>query len=229
MNCHACGTSLSASARFCHKCGAAIAAAAQPLAAPGWKVGLPWGIAGAAIGALITVLAMRTGGGPAAAGGGAPFAGGGPAFQGGAPDISQMSPEERARRLFDRVMRLQEEGKTDSVAFFAPMAIQSYAQLPALDADAHFDIGTLELAAGNPRGALAQGDTILRSVPTHLYGFILRARALEAQGNAAGARRAAADFLKNEAAERARQRPEYAEHPRSLDAFHAEASRPTTP
>src|SRR2546430_4300926 len=51
----------------------------------------------------------------------------------------------------------------------------------------------------------------LRAVPTHLFGFMLRARALDLKRDAAGARRAYADFLKNEAAERTRQRPEYSE------------------
>src|SRR5574341_1761754 len=106
MNCHACGAPLSGSARFCHKCGAAVAAAIQqPPPGAGWRLGLPWGIAGAALGALITVLAMRTGGGAASGGNGGPFSGRGglPAAPGGggALDISQMSPEEMARRLFD--------------------------------------------------------------------------------------------------------------------------------
>ncbi|HTI44454.1 MAG TPA: hypothetical protein VL693_21650, partial [Vicinamibacterales bacterium] len=56
----------------------------------------------------------------------APFAGGA-GEAGGAggqpPDISQMSPEERANRLFNRVMILAESGKQDSVQFFMPMAL----------------------------------------------------------------------------------------------------------
>src|SRR5437667_126867 len=45
--------------------------------------------------------------------------------------------------------------------------------------------------------------------------------------DAAGARRAYADFLKNEAAERTRQRPEYGEHAENLDAFHQQATAAT--
>jgi hypothetical protein len=140
-----------------------------------------------------------------------------------APDISQMSPEERAQRLFDRVMRLGEEGKMDSVQFFLPMAIGAYQQLPALSLDSHFDIGLLRLAGGDAPGAAAEADAIRRLVPTHLFASVLRARALQAQNDAAGARRAYLDFLKNETAERARRRPEYEEHGRILDAFHSEA------
>jgi len=229
MNCQACGTQLSGSARFCHKCGAAAGASHQQPPGAGWRIGLPWGIAGAALGALITVLAMRTGGSPQGGAGEAPFAGSTPGFGGGgASDISQMSPEEMARRLFDRVMRLAEENKTDSVAFFAPMALQTYEQLPALDNDAHYDIGLLQLAAGNAAAALAQADTLFKAVPGHLYGFILRARALETRGDAAGVKQAYAGFLRNQSAERARRRPEYDAHATTLDAFRQEAARATS-
>jgi hypothetical protein len=221
MTCHACGATLSDGARYCHKCGASTQARAT-----GWRVGLPWGIAGLAVGALIGVLAMRGTGGAAGSAAPdtpvAPFAGGG-TTGGGAPDISQMSPEERAQRLFDRVMRLDEAGKTDSVQFFLPMALGAYQQLPALSLDAHFDVGLLKLAGGNTAGALAEADTIRREVPTHLFADLLRARALEAQRNTGGARAAYQSFLKNEANERARRRPEYADRLGLLDAFHSEA------
>jgi hypothetical protein len=221
MTCHACGATLSDGARYCHKCGASTSAPAT-----GWRVGLPWGIAGLAVGALIGVLAMRGNGGAAGSAAPdtpvAPFAGGGTPG-GGAPDISQMSPEERAQRLFDRVMRLDEAGKTDSVQFFLPMALGAYQQLPALSLDAHFDVGLLKLAGGNTAGALAEADTIRREVPTHLFADLLRARALEAQRNTGGARAAYQSFLKNEANERARRRPEYADRLGLLDAFHSEA------
>ncbi|MGH7538970.1 MAG: hypothetical protein ACREMF_10060 [Gemmatimonadales bacterium] len=218
MKCHACGVELSAAARYCHKCGATTR-----LERPGgWRAGLPWGVAGLALGALLAVLLMRSSGGGADSatqpGGPAPFAGGM-----AAPDISQMSAEERAQRLFDRVMRLAEEGKRDSVQFFLPMAEGAYLQLPALSLDAHFDLGLLRLAGGDAAGARVEADTIRRLVPTHLFGFMLRARALEALNDAAGARLAFRGFLRNEAAERARRRPEYEEHRRMLDAFHAEA------
>ena len=219
MNCHACGTSLAPSARFCHKCGASTTATAGG----GWRVGAPWGIAGLAVGALLTVLmsrTVRTEGTPGAS----------PLGTDGAPrqmvstlDLSQMSLEEQAQRLFDRVMRLGEEGKTDSVQFFMPMALGAYQRLPALSLDSHFDIGLLQLAAGDPASALTEADTIRQSVSTHLFGFVLRARALDARGDGRGATQAYRDFLKNESAERARRRPEYEEHGRILDAFHTES------
>ena len=224
MNCHACGTPLSEGARYCHKCGASTSSQGND----GWRSGLPWGIAGLAVGALLAVLLMRGGRGGAVASvtasGGAPFAGGAPAAGVmAAPDISQMSPEERAQRLFDRVMRLGEEGKNDSMQFFIPMALGAYQQLPALSLDSHFDIGLLRLASGDVPAALAEADTIRRQVPTHLFAAVLRARAFQSQNDARGARQAYLDFLKNELAERSRGRPEYEEHARILDVFHSEA------
>jgi hypothetical protein len=224
MNCHACGTTLSEGARYCHKCGASTSAPAT-----GWRLGLPWGIAGAAVAALITVLVMRGSGGGSASGSAvaappvAPFAGGASTGGVAAPDISQMSPEERAQRLFDRVMRLQESGKADSVRFFLPMALGAYQQLPALELDGHFDVGLLDLAGGDQAGALAEADTIRREIPTHLFADILRARAFETQNNTTGARAAYQNFLKNESSERARRRPEYTDRARLLDAFHGDA------
>ena len=136
-----------------------------------------------------------------------------------------MSPEERATRLYNRVMTLHSQGKADSAEFFLPMALQAYAMLPALDIDGRYHIGVLDLTGGDSAGALAQADSIRRAIPTHLFASMLRARALELRHDAAGARRAYADFLRNEATERARQRPEYADHKDNLDAFHTQATQ----
>ena len=220
MTCHACGASLAATAKFCHKCGAQVGGGQ----AAGWRVGLPWGVAGAALGALLTVVVFRlgtsTGDGRRETGDAAA-----PASRLSPPDISQMSPEERATRLYNRVMILHSQGKADSAEFFLPMALQAYAMLPALDVDGRYHIGVLALTGGDDAGALAQADSIRRAVPTHLFAAMLRARALELRRDAAGARRAYAEFLRNEAAERARRRPEYAEHKDNLDAFHTQATQ----
>ena len=225
MNCQACGAALSPNARFCHKCGAQVGA----VQTGGWRVGLPWGVAGAALGALVAVLVLRAGGRTEEGGASrsaAPFAGP-PAATGAALDISQMSPEERATRLYNRVMSLHAQGKPDSAQFFLPMALQAYAMLPALDADARYHIGVLDLAGGDAAGALAQADSIRRAVPSHLFGFMLRARGLELRNDPPGTQRAYRDFLRNEAAEHARKRPEYADHSQNLDAFHEQATRAT--
>src|SRR5439155_398735 len=132
MTCHACGAPLAATAKFCHKCGAQVGGGQ----APGWWVGLPWGVAGAALGALLAVLALRIG--RSREPGAVPDGARGGTAAGSllpAPDISQMSPEERATRLYNRVMTLHSQGKADSAEFFLPMALQAYAMLPALDID----------------------------------------------------------------------------------------------
>ncbi len=229
MTCHACGAPLTATARFCHKCGAQVAGAQ----ASGWRVGLPWAVAGAALGALVTVLLLRLGAG---SGGELPDAASvsddasripPPASRSSPPDISQMSPEERATRLYNRVMTLHSQGKSDSAGLFLPMALQAYAMLPALDVDARYHVGVLDLTGGDYAAALAQADSIRRAVPTHLFAFMLRARALELRRDPAGAHRAYRDFLQHEAAERARNRPEYTDHKDNLDAFHVQATQLT--
>ena len=219
MNCHACGAPLSASAKFCHKCGAAVTGA-RPA---GWQTGLPWALAGAAVGALITVLVGgRVGTRQPSAEPQQPVTGGSGLRP---PDISQMSPEERANRLFNRVMILAEAGKGDSVRFFLPMALGAYNQLPELGPDARYHIGLLQLAGGDVQAALAQADTMQRLVPTHLFIYVLRAHAYQQSGNTQLERRAYADFLRNEAAERAKNREEYTDHAEALTNFKAEAQR----
>lgn len=227
MKCQACGTALAATAKFCHKCGAQVSAPRPDGQAAGWRAGVPWGVAGAALGALVTVLFLRVGGAAGSGDQGAvpSEAPSGTAPSSQLPDISQMSPEERATRLYNRVMSLHSRGQADSADFFLPMALQAYAMLPALDVDARYHIGVLDLTGGNAAGALAQADTIRRAAPTHLFGFMLRARALELTHDAAGALRAYRAFLQNEAAERARQRPEYGEHAQNLDVFRDQAKQ----
>jgi Flp pilus assembly protein TadD len=139
-----------------------------------------------------------------------------------------MSPQERANRLFNRVMILAEAGKEDSVQFFLPMALGAYSQLPALDADARYHIGLLQLAGGDAAAALAQADTIQRSDPTHLFIYVLRAHAYQQQGNTQQERRAYTEFLRSEPGEMAKNRPEYADHSDALTNFKTEASRVTS-
>jgi hypothetical protein len=142
-----------------------------------------------------------------------------------APDISNLSPRERADRLFDRVMRLHSEGKTDSVQFFAPMALSTYQTLGPLDADLRYDFGRVAETAGAVEIARAQADTILRTDSTHLLGLILGMRAAELRGDTAAARGFAQRLLAAEPSESSKQLPEYQRHQGDiLDAL-AEARR----
>lgn len=212
--CTRCGKSLAAGAKFCNACGQAVGGGTgTPSGVPSW---LPWAVGAAMAAGLViaAILMMRP---PQAPSGEAAT----PAS--GTTDISQMSPRERANRLFDRVMRLQEAGDTAQVRFFAPMAIQAHQMMGDLDADARYHLGLLYLANGDTDAARLQGDSILAGVPTHLYGFMLRAQASRAAGDTRAARTADQAFLQHFSAESAANRVEYQEHPGLIDRYRTEA------
>jgi hypothetical protein len=215
-SCRKCGAGLDAGARFCHACGHPVAAGAGT-GMPAW---LPWTISGALLAALLVVLVVRTGpggAGPAAATQPVAPAAVPPAMRGG--DISQLSPRQRADALYDRIMRLREQGQSDSVAFFKPMAVAAHQMLGDLDRDAQFHLGLIHAVSGTPDEALAWADSIERGAPAHLLAKIVRWEAARATGDAAAERRAAQAFLQQFEAERALDRPEYAAHPPMLDAY----------
>jgi hypothetical protein len=140
-----------------------------------------------------------------------------------APDISKMSPTEIADRLFNRIMQLNDEGKSDSVAFFAPMAIQAYEMVEQqqghpFDADQRYDIGRIAEVAGALPMAKAQADTILQQQPDHLLGLLLATQVAKQSGNASAAQAYASHFTKVKARELARNLPEYSRHRREIDA-----------
>ena len=128
------------------------------------------------------------------------------------PDISALSPEERADRLFNRVMLLNSQGKSDSVLFFAPMAISAYQMLSPMTADQRYDMGRIAEVAGALPLAKAQADTILRATPNHLLGLILAARIASLSGDSTGRKRYETKFLAVEKIETARKLPEYERH-----------------
>lgn len=212
---------------------------------------LPWAVAGIAFLALFAMLAgkgfnARRGasldaplnalpnpaldnGGPAAAQGGAggdqlaaPFA----AAAGGgvrAPDISRMTPQELAERLYNRIMTLDAEGKSDSVQFFAPMAIQAYQMVRdqqgrAFDADQRYDVGRIALVAGAFPMARAQADTILQQQPTNLLGLLLAAQTARGSGNPTAEREYLAQLRRARSTELARNAQAYSRHQREIDA-----------
>ena len=223
---------LTPGARFCHRCGTAVGTrpffAAQQRNAASI---LPWGVAAIALLALVAFLAGQRFGGSraptaAAAAADAPFAS---AAQDGsaprAPDISNLSPRERADRLFDRVMRLSSEGKTDSVRFFAPMALSVYQSLGPLDADLRYDFGRVAEVAGASEIARAQADSILASDSTHLLGLVLGTRAAQLRGDSAAARTFSRRLLAAEPSESAKKLPEYERHQGDILEALAEARR----
>lgn len=248
--CSTCRVPLTPGAKFCHRCGTpagAAAAAAAPTSGThaetgGFPAALPWAVAGIALLALIALLAGQRFNGARAAqpeatsasagtvspdGGGMGGAGVGVAPV-RAPDISQMSPRERADRLYDRVMRLSEEGKQDSVNLFAQMGISAYQMLPEQDADSRYDMGRIAEAAGALPLARAQADSILASDPNHLLGLILAISTARAAGDSAGVQTFEAKLLSAQSSELARNLPEYQRHEREIAAAVDAAKKQST-
>ncbi len=196
------------------------AAAAEPR---GFSAGLPWGIAVVAFVALVALVIGQRFGARAQSGA---MPGGGAAVAGGAtmpsdaraPDISTMSPEEQAMRLHDRVMGLAERGRTDSVQFFAPMAIGAYQRLDSLTLDHRYDLGSIAVVAGDQDLARAQADTILARSPNHLLGLMLGIAAARTAGDTPRMQSLQRRLAAAAPTERAKQLPEYRMHAREIDA-----------
>jgi hypothetical protein len=205
---------------------------------------LPWAVAAIALLALIALVAGQRFGRPPApapevasappSAGAGPFAtdpsqGGDPAASAErpvrAPDISAMSPDERALRLFNRVVSLAEQGKRDSVQFFAPMALMSFQSLPQPTTLQRFELGRIAELAEVKEIATAQADTILQGSPTHLLGLSLASAAARLRGDA----KAQAEFDKRliaaAPAERAKNLQEYAVTQVDIDSALARARR----
>ena len=216
--CVACRALLTPGAKFCHRCGTAVGAprAERP---SGFGNALPWSVAGIALLALIALAAGQrfARAKESAPADGSELAGAPAPPSGRAPDISSLTPEERAERLYDRIMGAAERGRVDSVRFFLPMAMQAYAALGDLTLDQRYDVGRLAEVAGDATTASAQADTILRKEPRHLLGLLLAARAARLRGDERAARDYLARLARAEPAERRRQLPEYLLHQNDID------------
>jgi len=225
--CAKCGAKNPPRARFCGECGAPMAGAGRrPAAAPqGAPRGdrVAWYVAGLAVLGLLVVIVItvgKKGGAPAAA---AAPEGAGPASS---IDLSTMTPRQQADMLFNKIMTLHEAGKTDSVTFFAPMALGAYANLGSdMDPDARLHLGLIELAIGQTAPASAQGDSIIRTARTHLFGWLLKGQAALQAGDTAAARRSFKTYLQDYQSERAKNLPEYAEHTTMLQEMRDSAER----
>jgi hypothetical protein len=231
--CAGCRSLLSPGAKFCHRCGTAVGTQPVATAEPRTTASaLPWAVAAIAMLALVALVAGQRFGGtrvastPSLPAADAGAAGNAPTPEGArAPDISNLSPRERADRLYDRVMRLSSEGKTDSVQFFSPMALSVYQSLGPLDADLRYDFGRVAEVAGAAGIARAQADTILAADSTHLLGLVLGVRASQLVGDSAAARGFARRLLAAEPTESAKRLPEYQRHQGDILEALAEARR----
>ncbi|MEN9508279.1 MAG: hypothetical protein RLZZ621_842 [Gemmatimonadota bacterium] len=246
--CAACGAALSAGARFCHRCGIPAGQGApeapRPAAPGGAASVLPWAVAFVALLALVAMVAGKNFGaakGSAVDGsanslptqamdgaGGAPQGGapqGGPTGQGPAPDIANLSPSERANRLYMRIMTYAENGKVDSVAFFAPMALASHEMLESPTADERYHFGRIAEVADNAEVARAQADTILTQQPDNLLGLLLASRGARMQKDNAAARKFDARLLAALTAQLATNAPDYDLHRAEIDRAVEDAKR----
>jgi len=223
--CGACRAPLTPGAKFCHRCGSPAGAAPAAL---NWSNAIPWAIAGIALLALVALLAgQRFGRG--ADGSGRPQ-GARSLSQGGMPpagDISALSSEELAERLYNRVMAAAERGRSDTVQFFMPMALQAYQALDSMNVDQRYHLGRLAEVGGDATLAAAQADSILRRHPGHLLGLVLAARAARLRGDLPAATRFFARVASTQAAERARGLPEYEAHQNDIDVAIGESRKPS--
>jgi len=179
------------------------------------------GVALLAVIALVLFQASRaaTDGGPAEGSAAAPM-GAAPAG-GGMPsnaDIAAMSPQERADRLFNRVMVYASEAKADSAAIFAPMALQAYDMLGPLDVHGRYDVGLIAIVASQLPRAKSEADTILKKNPNDLLGLTLAMRVAEASQNTVARNDYAKRLVAAEPTERKTTREEYAAHSNDIDA-----------
>jgi hypothetical protein len=223
--CASCSADLSPGAKFCHRCGTPVGVAAPAATSESKSNSLPWIVAALAFLALFALAAGRGFNAPR----GSTVDGSVNALpQAGlddrgattddqsaavrAPDISSLSPQERADRLYNRVMLLATQGKIDSVQFFAPMAIQSYLMLAPLNTDQRYDMGRIGEVAGAIPLAKAQADTILRENPNHLLGLILEARLATLAGDTAQLHSYERRLVAAEKMELAKKLDEYVRH-----------------
>jgi hypothetical protein len=222
-----CASSLTPGARFCHHCGTPVGIQNTPRTEERGSTALPWVVASIALVALVALVAAQRFSAPTATRLDAPI-NALPQAQLGevptgemmdrAPDISQLTPRERADRLFDRVMKLHERGRTDSVQFFAQMAIPAYQMLQPLDLDARYDMGRIAEVAGLADFARAQADTILRADPNHLLGLVLAIRASRLARDEPAATAFERRLIVAEPTQRRRGLVEYTRHRTDIDA-----------
>lgn len=123
-----------------------------------------------------------------------------------------MSPRERFNRLYQRVITAAQTGDQTTVERFTPMAVQAYAMLDQVDADARYHLAMLYLHVGNLAGAQALADTLQNKEPDHLFGYVIGAAVArwnkDDQARTALLRR----FVVRYDAETKKGLPEYGEH-----------------
>jgi len=187
---------------------------------------LAWWVAGALLVVAIVALGLpiltRESPGPGPGQGGMPPGMGG---QGSAPavDLSNMTPEEMATGLFNRVMTSASQGDSLGVATHLPMALSVHEELNPTDPDGLYHFALLHQVAGNHEAALEKARQGLEQVPDHLLHLAVAAESQAALGDTTAAREHYRHLLDVYEAEVERDRPGYDHHPRMLPVYRDEA------
>lgn len=229
-SCAHCRAELSAQARFCHRCGTPVGLRAPGAAArserKAWIAAA--GLCVLLVAAIVYQVSTATSA-PAAPdmanAGSSSGLPGDPGSAGRAPDISNMTPQERFDRLFNRIMEAAGRQDSAEVERFTPMALGAYQQLESRNADSRYHAAVLYLQVGNLAAAQALADTIQSQSPAHLFGYVVRGEVAKLRGDSAQLRRAQRDFLAHYQAEKAAGRVEYLEHEPVVEGFKAEAEK----
>lgn len=145
--------------------------------------------------------------------------------QGAVPDIANMSPSERANRLYVRVMNYAESGQADSVAVFAPMVMAVHEMLTHPTVDERYHFGRVAEVVGITAVARAQADTILSQSPRSLLGLVLAARAARADRRETDARAFDQRLLLALESELATGNTDYASHRAEIDVAVADSRK----
>jgi mono/diheme cytochrome c family protein len=196
--CHACGTGLSGAARLGPWTAKTITLAAAFVAA----------VAAVTIAAGVAITQYKAAKAPAAR-------------PEQSIDISRLSPREAADQLFNRVMMAREQGDLAEARRFAPMAVEAYGRVAALDDDAHYHLGQIHVTAGDLESARREIAILRQAAPDHLLALILTHDVAAQTDDPPAARRAAAAFATAYAAEIATKRPEYEAHRTTIEDFYA--------
>ncbi|HEY5682702.1 MAG TPA: hypothetical protein VIR61_03410 [Sulfuricaulis sp.] len=222
VQCPNCGNS--AAGKFCSFCGTSLTDKEVPSQ---WNAQMiaPWAAIGLASIALIVALVslFDRGGGAAVS---APFSQSmtSTVTAPGQPvDLTKMTSREAADQLFNRVMTASESGDTMEALRFAPMALQAYDNLGALDYDARYHVALIHLTSDDFKSARVQIDKIRETVPNHLLAFMLEHQIAVRNKKKDSAARASKAFLSAYDKEIAAGRIEYQEHRGSIDRFHKAA------
>jgi len=219
--CGGCGASITPGARFCHRCGAEYLPGVAPyLERRAWSIALVLSLA--TVGAVAyAMIGDRVGAAPPPEMGNAGNANGAAPIR--APDISQMSPQERFDRLYQRTMAAAEQQKSDSLAFFAPMALSAYQDLTDPSLDTRFHAAMIHYAVGEMAQVKAEAQAILAKRPTHLLGLMMEAEAARLENDSATLSRARRTFLDRYDTELASGLQEYLDHRVEIESFRIQA------